>query len=112
MCLPETSSGFMRSALSLLRERQFSLFWSGQTVSALGDAMVTVALAFAVLESTGSPGPLGLVLTVMHVARTCSYFIGGVLGDRLPRRLIMIATDAARMTTQAVVAALLVRHEA
>ncbi|GAA3597388.1 MFS transporter [Nonomuraea rosea] len=102
----------MRSALALLGKRQFFLLWGGQTVSALGDAMVITALTFAVLGMSDSPGSLGLVLTVMHVARTGSYLVGGVLGDRFSRRLVMIVSDSARMLTQAVAALLLITGQA
>ncbi|HEU5160133.1 MAG TPA: MFS transporter [Streptosporangiaceae bacterium] len=102
----------MRSALALLRERQFFLLWGGQTASGLGDAMVIVAFTFAALEISDSPGSLGLVLTVMHLARTGCYFAGGVLGDRLSRRLIMIVSDTARMLTQAVTALVLISGQA
>jgi predicted MFS family arabinose efflux permease len=44
----------MAGRLDALRERPFRLLFLGQAVSLLGDGMVGVALAFAVLEETGS----------------------------------------------------------
>ena len=37
-----------------LAERQFRLLWIGQAVSAIGDRITPVALAFAVLSLNGS----------------------------------------------------------
>ena len=45
-----------------LQERQFRVFFIGQTTSLLGDGMVGVALSFAVLNLTGSVADLGFVL--------------------------------------------------
>src|SRR3989442_900025 len=47
------------SSLDALREREFRLLFTGQIVSLLGDQMVTIALAFAVLDLTGSVSALG-----------------------------------------------------
>jgi hypothetical protein len=45
-----------------LRERNFRLLWIGQATSAFGDRMAPIALAFAVLNLTGSAKDLGYVL--------------------------------------------------
>jgi len=45
-----------------LRERQFRLLWLGQVASGMGDALVPVALAFAVLSVNSSATALGGVL--------------------------------------------------
>jgi hypothetical protein len=47
------------NALSVLKERDFRRYFIGQSASLLGDGMVGVALAFAVLDLTGSPADLG-----------------------------------------------------
>jgi len=47
------------SRLGALRERDFRLFFTGQTASLLGDGMVGVALSFAVLDLTGSVSDMG-----------------------------------------------------
>src|SRR5215468_11051725 len=56
--------------LEVLRERNFRFLWLGQATSAFGSSLVPVALAFAVIDLTGSPSALGLVLSaglVSHV---------------------------------------------
>lgn len=99
-------------ALGALRERDFRLFFAGQAVSLLGDGMVPVALAFAVLEITDSPSALGLVLAARVVPTIGLLLIGGVVADRFSRRHLMIAADIARMLTQGAMAALLLAEAA
>lgn len=91
----------------VLRERDFRLLWLGQATSAFGSSLVPVALAFAVIELTGSPSALGLVLSAGLLSRICLLLFGGLIADRLPRQQVMIAADALRAVTQAVVAGLL-----
>lgn len=91
----------------LLRERDFRLLWLGQATSAFGSSLVPVALAFAVIELTGSPSALALVLSAGLTSRICLLLLGGVVADRLPRRHVMLAADVLRATTQGIVAALL-----
>ena len=49
-------------ALTPLAERNFRYLWTGQAVSAMGDALTPVALAFATLKIAHSASALGLVL--------------------------------------------------
>ncbi|GAA4606856.1 MFS transporter [Actinoallomurus liliacearum] len=95
-------------ALAVLRERDFRRFFIGQSASLLGDGMVGVALAFAVLDLTGSPADLGYVLAARTIPMIAGLPAGGVLADRLPRRWIMVAADLARFVGQGTMAALLV----
>jgi MFS family permease len=101
-----------RIPLGALREREFRLFFTGQLVSLLGDAVTPFALAWAVLDLTGSARDLGLVLAAKAVPLVVFLLAGGVLADRLPRRGVMLAADVARMAVQAVTAALLLSHAA
>ena len=93
--------------LAALRERPFRLLFGGQAVSLLGDGMVPVALAFAVLELTGSPTDLGIVLAARTVALVAFLLAGGVWADRLSRRTVMVAADLARLGAHGAMAALL-----
>jgi len=51
-----------RLPLGALQEREFRLFFTGQLVSLLGDAVTPFALAWAVLDLTGSARDLGFVI--------------------------------------------------
>ncbi|HEX6655842.1 MAG TPA: MFS transporter, partial [Candidatus Limnocylindria bacterium] len=103
---------FLRSATDALSERQFRLLWIGQTGSAIGDSLVGVALAFAVLQLTGSAGDLGLVFAAFALPRVILTLVGGVWSDRLPRQQVMVACDLVRAGTQAVVSSLLITGNA
>jgi hypothetical protein len=67
-----------------------------------------VALAFAVLELSGSASSLGLVLAAQALPLAAFALVGGVVGDRLSRQRVMLASDLVRALTQAVMAALLI----
>jgi predicted MFS family arabinose efflux permease len=94
--------------LGVLRRRDFRLLFLGQGVSVLGDRMVAVALAFAVLEVGGSASEVGLVLACKVLPLAGSVLIGGVVGDRTSRRSVMITADLARVASQGATATLLI----
>jgi len=95
-------------SLEVLREREFRLLFSGQGVSVLGDRMVAVALAFAVLEVGGSVSEVGLVLAAAVFPLVGSVLVGGVVADRVSRRAVMIHADLVRLVSQGMMAALLI----
>ena len=99
-------------SLKVLGEREFSLFFWGQSVSILGDGIFPIALAFAVLDLGGSPTALGIVLLAGILPQTLFVLVGGVWADRLPRRTILLASDIARAVIQVATAALLLSGEA
>src|SRR5688500_16795059 len=89
------------SRLGALSERPFRLLWLGQTTSAVGDALIPLALAFAVIDLGGGASGLGLVLASLTLSRVAFILVGGVWADRLPRRLVMIACDVVRAAVDA-----------
>lgn len=91
-----------------LRERPFRLLWLGRTGSSVGDSLIPVALAFAVLGIGGGASGLGIVLASFTISRASMMLVGGVWADRLPRRVVMIAADLVRFGTEAGTAALLI----
>jgi MFS family permease len=99
-------------ALGALREREFRLLFTGQAISLLGDGMVGVALAFAVLDLTGSVTDLGIVFAARTIPLVVFLLVGGVFADRLPRRAVMLTADVVRLVTQGVIAALLITGHA
>ena len=90
-----------------LRERPFRLLFIGQGASVLGDAMATIAIAFAVIDVTGSKADLGRVLMARTIPLVILLILGGVIADRLPRRALMLGSDLTRFACQAALAALL-----
>jgi MFS family permease len=77
-------------------------------VSVFGDAMLLLALSFAVLDLTGSATDLGLVIAASRAPLLLTVLAGGVVADRLSRRWVMVAADVARGVALAVTAALLI----
>jgi MFS family permease len=98
--------------LRVLGRRDFRLLFLGQGVSVLGDRMVSVALAFAVLEVGGSVSEVGLVLACGVLPLVGSVLIGGVVADRTSRRSVMIAADLVRVASQGATATLLITGDA
>jgi hypothetical protein len=99
-------------ALDPLREREFRLFFFGQSLSLIGDGVLPVALVFAVLDLTGSVSDLGLVLTARTVPLVAFVLVGGVVGDRLSRRRMMLGADVIRFASQGASAGLLIAGSA
>lgn len=94
------------------RQRSFRFFFFGQGISAIGDRIVVVALAFAVLDLTGSVTDLGLVLAAQTVPLVLFVLLGGVWADRVSRRAVMITSDLVRAGAQGASALLLVTGSA
>ena len=94
------------------RHRPFRLLFAAQCASFLGDAIFMVAIAFAVLQVTGSAAALGTVLAVGGVALVLTFSVSGVWADRLPRVRIMVSADVARVVSQSTLAVLLLTDSA
>jgi MFS family permease len=85
---------------AVLRERDFRVFFLGYVTSSFGTSMAFVALAFAVLEDDGSVANLGYVMAARVIPSVLFLLGGGVLGDRLPRRRMLLVSDFSRTLTQ------------
>jgi MFS family permease len=79
-----------------LKVRDFALLWSGQTVSSLGDGIFTIALAIITLDVDHSPSGIAFVFAARAVPSVLLALVGGVVVDRVPRRLVMLTSDAIR----------------
>jgi MFS family permease len=93
--------------LGPLNDAPFRLYWIGQGTSAIGDALVPLAIAFAVLGLGGGAGGIGLVLTAFSIPRLLFILAGGVWADRLPRQRVMLAADVVRGLVELAMAGLL-----
>jgi MFS family permease len=74
--------------------------------------MAPIALAFAVIDLTGSKADLGLVLAARALPQVVFLLIGGVWADRLPRNQVMVASSVVSGASQALIAALLLTGNA
>lgn len=96
------------SRLGPLRHRNFRLLVAGVATSSLGNAIYPVALALAVLELGGSAAELGLVVAAFALADVVTVLFGGVLGDRVSRKLLMQGSAAACALVQGLLATFLI----
>jgi DHA3 family tetracycline resistance protein-like MFS transporter len=81
------------NVLRSLKHRPFALLWAGQTVSRFGDSLHRIALAWWVLEKTGSAAAMGTVLVLTQIPLLIFLLIGGIVVDRFPRIRIMFLSD-------------------
>jgi MFS family permease len=91
-----------------LREREFRLLFSAHAISVLGDWLVPVAIAFAVLDLTGSASDLGFVIAARLVPMVVFMLAGGVWADRIPRQVLMIVSSLVSLVSEAALGLLLV----
>ncbi|SFW67045.1 MFS transporter [Amycolatopsis australiensis] len=88
-----------------LRERPFRALVTGRTFADFANAVAPFALAFAVVDLTGSAVDLGIVVGARSLANVLLVLFGGMLADRLPRSVILQGTETAAALTQAAIAA-------
>ncbi len=76
--------------------RDFVLLWQGQLVSVLGDVVYSIALGFWILARTGSTALMGTLMAAGTLPRVLVAPFAGVVVDRVNRKWLMAAMDAAR----------------
>ena len=100
------------NTLAPLRFPAFRYLAAGRVVNMLGNAVAPIALAFAVLDLTGSARDLGLVVGARSITNVIFILFGGVLADRLPRQLVMVVSCVLAALSQAAVATLVLTDSA
>src|SRR3954470_9583914 len=98
--------------MQVLRGRTFRLLFGARTISFFGSNLVPIAVAFAVLDMTGSATDVGIAFAARTLAQVATLVVGGVVADRLPRRQVMVGSDSASMVVQLVLGALIVTGHA
>jgi MFS family permease len=86
-----------RTFRSLRRHRNYRIFFAGQVVSLAGTWMQNVALAWLVIELSGSPLAIGVLAFCRFVPFTVFGLLAGVVADRIESRKLVMATQAAAM---------------
>ncbi len=87
-----------RARSSLWRHRDFLLLWGGQSVSELGSAVTVLALPLtAVVVLRASTFQVGLLSAASTAAFLAVALPAGAVVDRLAKRWLMLACDAARL---------------
>ena len=80
----------------VLRQRNFALLWSGQTISKVGDWLTAIALPFYVYQITHSTLATGSMFMVQTLPPIFLGSIAGVWVDRWNHRQTMIVVDLSR----------------
>ncbi len=93
--------------VAALRVPAFAWYWSGQLVSVIGTWSQVVAVSWLVLDLTHSAIALGTITLLQTLPILAFALPGGVIADRVPRRRLLIATQAA-LAAQAIALGLLV----
>jgi MFS family permease len=86
-----------RTFRSLRRHRNYRIFFAGQLVSLAGSWMQNIALAWLVLELSGSPLAVGALAFARFLPFTVFGLVAGVVADRIDSRRLVIATQAAAL---------------
>ena len=74
----------------------FRKLWIATTLSMFGDFFSYIAIAWLVLQLTGSSLALGTVLLAQALPRAVLMMVGGALADRLSARLTMLGSMSLR----------------
>lgn len=91
--------------------RNYTLLTAAAVVTNLGSQGALIASAFAVLETGGDGGDVGLVAAARTLPLVLFLLIGGAVADRLPRHRVMVAANALNCVSQAAFALLVLSGE-
>ncbi|GAA3104144.1 MFS transporter [Streptosporangium carneum] len=81
-------------ARSVMGSREFRTLWVSLIASVAGDQIFPVAVVVSLLNAGGDATTVGAVLASRWAALVLFGLLGGVWADRLPRRHVMLASQA------------------
>lgn len=91
---------------------QFRLLFAARAISYVGTYLAPIAVAFAILRNGGGATAVGLSFAAWTLAQVAMLSFGGVVGDRLPRRVVMVGSDAASTVVRTAMGVLLLSGHA
>ncbi|WUS95845.1 MFS transporter [Streptomyces sp. NBC_00708] len=95
-----------RSTRPVPAGRNYRLLTAASVITALGTHGALIAAAFAVLQTGGDGGDVGLVAAARTVPLVLFLLIGGAIADRLPRHRVMVAANTLNCVSQGLFALL------
>jgi MFS family permease len=95
-----------------LRLPDFRFLFGARAISYIGTYLAPIAVAFAILDNGGGATAVGLSFAAWTLAQVAMLAFGGVVGDRVPRRLVMIGSDIGSATVRTTMGVLLVTGHA
>lgn len=98
------------SRFAALRSRNFRLFLLGQAVATTGLWVQRIAQDWLVLSLTGSATAVGVTAGLQWAPMLAFGLAGGWIADRLPKRRVLQATQAASAILAALLAGLTLAH--
>lgn len=96
---------------TVLASGPFRMLWAATTLSLFGDLISYVAMAWLVLQLTGSSLALGTVLVVQALPRAVLMVVGGALADRISARVTMLGSMGLRALSVAPLAVLVLSDQ-
>src|SRR5690349_13294048 len=109
---PAVAETTRQSRWSVLSSPSFIKLWVASTLSLFGYFFSFIAMAWLVLQLTGSSLALGSVLVVQSLPRAVLMVVGGAMADRLSPRVTMLGSMALRTLFVAPFAFLIVTQHA
>lgn len=106
----ETNGRSSIDTFAALRYPNYRLWFFGQMISMIGTWMQSTAQGYLVYELTGSSAMLGVITFVNGIPALLLMMYGGLVADRIPRRTLLIITQAAMMVLAFVMAGLVFTH--
>ena len=85
-----------RSMFAIFRKRDFSLMWSAQLISTIGEALTDLAAAILIFRITGSAFAVGAVLMVTAIPTLVFGLFAGVFVDRYDKKAILLLSNVLR----------------
>jgi MFS family permease len=95
-----------------LRLPDFRYLFAARAISYVGTYLAPIAVSFAILDIGGGATAIGLAFAAWTLAQVAMLAVGGVVGDRIPRRLVMIGSDVASTAVRTTMGLLLVSGHA
>ena len=102
----------MSDTQALRRDPNFTWLMSGGVISALGDQFTLIALPWLVLQLTGDPLALGVMVAAMGIPRAVLILFGGALVDRYSPKNVLMLTKHANTVLLAILASLVLSGNA
>ncbi|MCU1401244.1 MAG: transporter, partial [Acidimicrobiales bacterium] len=92
---PARPAGAPSSRFAAFGNRNFRLYFIGQTISSIGSWAQSLAVTWLVLEITNRSDQLGITLALQFLPMLVLGAPAGVLADKLDNRRLLLATSAA-----------------
>ncbi len=96
----------LTQTFAALRHPNYRLWFSGQLISLIGTWMQVTAQGYLVYDLTHNSAYLGYVSFASGLPSILFSLYGGVIADRIPRRILLIVTQTAMMLLAFILAAL------